>query len=183
MISPPRPTSRVSTRTMTRIARSSSTRSCRLSWHGPLRPIMLGSMKRDVVVFGCAVALAGCREHRRIDPAPVESTNPVELPSGVVQASFELNTGGDQMSSRPVDAGLVLRVAFGRRLLLQQLASCQDAGRGNALADGSAAIDWAICDGTTYSVHVSDTRVEVREDRSHAVITTIALPPGLHAVR
>jgi len=101
------------------------------------------------------------------------------LAPGILEASFVLNTGGDQMSARPVDAGLVVRVAFGTRVFRQQFASCKDAGHGNALSDGSSAIDWADCDGTTYSLHVSDARVEVRDDASHAVVTAIPLPRGL----
>jgi hypothetical protein len=139
-------------------------------------------MTRLRLVLGCTVLLAGCREHRRIDAAPVESTNPTEVPAGVVEASFELNTGGDQMSSRPVDAGLVLRVAYGRKLFRQQLASCRDAGHGDALADGSSAIDWAICDRTSYSLYVTDARVEVH-DSSHNVVATVPLPLGLHLAR
>jgi hypothetical protein len=142
-----------------------------------------GAMTRFRLVLACVVSLAGCREHRRIDATPVESTSATEVPAGVVQASFELNTGGDQMSSRPVDAGLVLRVAYGRKLFRQQLASCQDAGRGDALAGGSSAVDWAICDQTSYSLHITDTRVEVHSDRSTDVVTAIALPPGLHLTR
>lgn len=139
-------------------------------------------MARFRLVLGCVVFLAGCREHRQLDRAPVESVNPDEVPPGVVQASFELNTGGDQMSSRPVDAGLVLRVAYSRKLFRQQLASCEQAGHGDALADGSSAIDWAICDRSSYSLHITDTRIEVRDD-SHNVVATVPLPSGLHLAR
>jgi hypothetical protein len=126
-----------------------------------------------------AAWLAGCQVHRDIDRAPVESTNTSPPGPGILEASFVLNTGGDQMSTRPVDAGLAVRVAFGSRLLRQQFASCKDAGHGNALADGSSAIDWADCDGTTYSLYDLDDRVEVR-DASQAVVTAIPLPGGLH---
>jgi hypothetical protein len=84
------------------------------------------------------------------------------------------------MAARPVDAGLVLHVQFDNRHFRQQFASCHDGGYGGALSDGSSAIDWADCDGTRYSLHVSDARVEVRSDASHAVVTAIPLPPGLH---
>jgi hypothetical protein len=117
--------------------------------------------------------------HRDIDPAPVESTRTTPLASGILEASFVLNTGADQAASRPFDAGLVLWVAFGTRQFRQQFASCKDAGHGDALSDGSSALDWAECDGRIYSLHVSDTRVEVHDDASHAVVAAIPIPRGL----
>src|ERR1043165_9616475 len=162
--------------------RSSEARMQRASWHLPAPSRILEAMARFRLVLVCVVLLVGCREHRPLDPAPVESVNPAEVPPGVVQASFELNPGGDQMSSRPVAAGLDLRVAYGRKLFRQQLASCEQAGHGDALADGSSAIDWAICDRSSYSLHITDTRVEVH-DGSHNVVAAIPLPPGLHLGR
>ena len=53
-------------------------------------------------------------------------------------------------------------------------------GYGDARSDGSEAIDWAECDGTTYSLRLGEGRVEVRDERSHALVTAIAVPPGLH---
>src|SRR5579862_855283 len=130
----------------------------------------------------CAAAVAGChdhRVHRNIDPAPIESTT-AELAPGIFEAGFALDTGGDQMSSRPVDAGLVVRVAFGSRLFRQEFASCKGGGYGDELSDGSSAIDWAECDGTTYSLRFADARIEVRDESSHRLVTAISLPPGLH---
>jgi hypothetical protein len=120
--------------------------------------------------------------HREIDPLPVESLARTPLPSEALEAGFAMNTGGDQMSTRPVDAGLALHVAFGTHVFRQQFASCRDCGHGDALSDGTDAIDWAECDGTTYSLHVSNRHVEVRDENSHAVVTVVPVPPGLHHV-
>ena len=105
---------------------------------------------------------------RSVDDAPHVSEASPPLPDGEVQAIFWLNTGGDQMQCRRVAVGLGVTVRFGDREYSQQLASCEDAGHGNAIASAGA-LDSAACDGRFFDLLRLDDAVVVREGENDIV--------------
>jgi hypothetical protein len=105
---------------------------------------------------------------RRVDLRPSLDRLEPPLPPGKVEASFWLNTGGDQMRCRPVQTGLGVIVRVADRQYRQQFASCDHAGHGSALATPGA-VDAAECDGRIYHLELVDGAVAVRHRQEEIV--------------
>jgi hypothetical protein len=83
---------------------------------------------------------------RQLDVAPVESVLPEAIPAGQALAWLELDTGGDTLSVRSLQTGLVLVVQFGTRQLRQVFASCPEGSKGSALGNFEKdVLDRAAC--------------------------------------
>ncbi|MFC1611934.1 hypothetical protein ACFL6C_13310 [Myxococcota bacterium] len=97
---------------------------------------------------------------RKIDAAAKTTSIAPPVPKGVVEAEFYLNTGGDQMSCRPVQGGLGVEVRVADKRITQQFASCDHAGHGNAMAPPRA-LEAADCDGRSYELYLRKDAVVV----------------------
>src|SRR5215211_4221505 len=74
---------------------------------------------------------------RALDRAPIESAAAFDIEPGRVKAAFEIDTGGDSLSLRRHQAGLVFAVRTRSRSYRQTIASCAEVGHGSALGSGA----------------------------------------------
>ena len=72
---------------------------------------------------------------RLLDATPVERGLPDAMPAGQASAWLELDTGGDTLSVRSRETGLVLVVRLGGRELRQVFASCPEGSKGSVLGE------------------------------------------------
>ncbi|HHH31211.1 MAG TPA: hypothetical protein ENK57_23080 [Polyangiaceae bacterium] len=113
--------------------------------------------------------LEACRQLEALgpEPRPVDDTlrssrRVPPLPEGRVEASFQLDTGGDQMSCRSVEAGIGVVVRVGDQEYRQGLASCAQAGAGDAIASPGA-LESASCDERFFDLIRKPDAIVVRE--------------------
>jgi hypothetical protein len=105
---------------------------------------------------------------RTIDLRPSLERLESPLAPGKVEASFWLNTGGDQMRCRPVQTGLGVMVRVAERQYRQQFASCDHAGHGSAIATPGS-VDTAECDGRLYELELVEGAAVVRHRQEEIV--------------
>ena len=98
---------------------------------------------------------------RPTDAAPTSWQVADPLPAGEVQATLDINTGGDQMSVRPVEFGLELSVRERATDWRWRLASCRDLGSADVVASTDARGPAYDCDGVLWELRVLPDRVEV----------------------
>lgn len=123
---------------------------------------------------------------RTLDAEPVKIRLMTPLPPGRAEAFFKLDTGGDQMTQRPKEAGLMVVVRVESDEYRQTIASCQDPGLGSALGGGTEReLEVAICDGEYWLVSepgiVSVVRMDKKPDGEQ--VTRFDLPGSVRAVR
>jgi hypothetical protein len=107
------------------------------------------------------------------------------VPPGRAEAFFKLDTGGDQMTQRPKEAGLMVVVRVGIDEYRQTIASCQDPGLGSAFGGGTEReLEVAICDGEYWLVSEPGTVSVVRMDKKTGgePVTRFDLPDSVRAV-
>ncbi len=126
------------------------------------------------------------RKKRELDPEPVKARLETPLAPGQAVAFFKLDTGGDQMTQTPKEAGLVVVVRIGDYEYNQTIASCSDPGLGSALGGGTEReLEVAICDGEYWLISepglVSVDRMDKKPAGEH--ITQIKLPDSVRAKR
>lgn len=118
----------------------------------------------------------------QIDAKPVEIHLSAPMPAGKAQAYFELYTGGDHMTERRSEAGLVLVVRYGSSEFRQTIASCQEPGIGNVLWDGTETeLEVTYCNGEYWLITEAGKVLVQKGDRTKRdnIITQIPLPPGI----
>jgi len=123
---------------------------------------------------------------RALDAVPVHVRLATPLPAGRAEAFFKLDTGGDQMTRRPKEAGLVVVVRIESNEYRQTIASCVDPGLGSALGGGTEReLEVAICDGEYWLVSEPGIVSVVRMDRkpNGQQVARFDLPGGVRAVR
>ncbi|MBI4680999.1 MAG: hypothetical protein HY753_07300 [Nitrospirae bacterium] len=110
---------------------------------------------RYIIIF---IVLAGCTQVKKDASELIRNTQPdreldVEIhlsspmPAGKAYAYFDIYTGGDQMTSKRKEAGLVFVVRYGSSEFRQTIASCREPGHGSALGGGTEReLEMAICD-------------------------------------
>ena len=121
---------------------------------------------------------------RTIETAPVKHSLKTPLPQGLVEAFFELNTDGDQMSERPKEAGLVVVVRIGDTEYRQTIASCKVPGLGAEYGGGTTReLEVAMCNGDYWLV-TEPGSVQVIRKNTHPEqsITQFKLPGNVRAV-
>ncbi len=120
---------------------------------------------------------------RPIDSTPRISTLTNALPAGQAEAGLSIYTSGDQMSLRRVQVGLVLWVRYADQYLEQTIASCDQAGKGDALSSMTGIeLDVADCDGKLYWLSSENGQVRVQQGEfnpNDRIVATIALPAGI----
>jgi hypothetical protein len=117
------------------------------------------------------------RTVRSLDSQPRTARLSSPLPSGKAEAFFALDTGQDQMTSRPKDAGLVVVVRYASTELRQTVATCGDPALGSALGGGTDTIlEVAGCDGEVRLIS-SPGQVTVDRIGKDDASTTIARIP------
>jgi hypothetical protein len=118
-----------------------------------------------------------------IDAMPVVSINNRQLPPGLAETDFFMDTGGDQMASgRAHQVGLGVEVRFRDRKVRQVFASCNNAGSGTALGGGGPVdLTVAACDGREFRLRTDRGEVVVLEITPSGPVprATIALPQGI----
>ena len=75
---------------------------------------------------------------RPLDDKAVRVPLKTPVAPGRAKAFFKLDTGGDQMTLRPKETGLVVVVRIGGDEYRQTIASCKDPGIGSALGGGTS---------------------------------------------
>ncbi len=123
---------------------------------------------------------------RPLDTEPVRIRLHTPIPPGRAEAFFKLDTGGDQMTQRPKEAGLMVVVRVGIDEYRQTIASCQDPGLGSALGGGTEReLEVAICDGEYWLVSEPGSVSVVRMDKkpNGEPVTRFDLPDSVRAVR
>ncbi|OVE76069.1 hypothetical protein BVX98_06605 [bacterium F11] len=120
---------------------------------------------------------------RVIDENPIPRKLSHSLDPGLSEAEFDINTGGDQMSLRRVQAGLVFLVRFQDMEYRQTIDSCNGVGQGTALRDNTEReIDYALCDHKEYWLVTEERKVRVYKDDPHnpnSIVSEIDLPDGI----
>lgn len=122
---------------------------------------------------------------RPLDTKPVRIHLQTSVPPGRAEAFFELDTGGDQMTQRPKEAGLIIVVRVGIDEYRQTIASCHEPSLGSALGGGTEReLEVAICDGEYWLVSEPGSVSVVRMDRKPGgePITRFDLPDRVRAV-
>jgi hypothetical protein len=157
----------------------------------PVSPSSLAGIVLVASLLGCAARqsplpstevagrLGG--QKRALDPSPRRTVLKAGLPAGRAEASFELDTGGDQGSSTK-EAGLEVVVRFAHVELRQTIASCSEPSLGGALGGGSnGVLEVARC-GSEFWLTTGDGMVVVKRQGEHgdgAEIARVALPKGI----
>lgn len=147
-------------------------------------------------VAGCATiqnnarpqesAHSSATQSRALDSAPRRTALTRALPRGIAEASFELDTGGDQGAS-PKQAGLAVVVRFSRTELRQRIASCDEPSLGSALGGGAdGVLEVALC-GAEFWLTTGGGKVIAKrhDEQGHDLeVANIPLPQGIaQAVR
>ena len=118
---------------------------------------------------------------RPLDGTPRRSVLTTELPPGIAEASFQLDTGGDQGSATR-QVGLEVVVRFARVELRQTVASCDEPALGSALGGGSnGLLEVALC-GAEFWLTTGDGKVVAKrhaEQGSDSEVANIPLPSGI----
>ena len=124
--------------------------------------------------------------HRTLNAEPVKVPLITPLAPGRAEAFFKLDTGGDQMTQHPKEAGLMVVVRVESNEYRQTIASCQNPGIGSALGGGTEReLEVAICDGEYWLVTEPGIVIVVRMDKnpSGEEVTRFNLPGNVRAVR
>ena len=141
--------------------------------------------------FGLALAwMLACSQsddhtpaRRQLDTIRLQQT----LPPDRAEAFFALNTGGDQLTTRSKEAGLVVVVRFGDREIRQTIATCSDPALGSALGGGGEReLEVAMCNGEYRLISEPGVVQALRVDAQGAneVVASVRLPAaGLRAVK
>jgi len=128
-----------------------------------------------------ASASASPIRSRPVDGTPRRSVLDTGLPPGIAEASFQLDTGGDQGSATK-QAGLEVVVRFARVELRQTVASCDEPALGSALGGGSnGLLEVALC-GAEFWLTTGDGKVIAKrhaEQGSDLEVANIQLPDGI----
>jgi hypothetical protein len=131
---------------------------------------------------------------RLLDATPVERVLPEAMPAGQASAWLELDTGGDTLSVRSLETGLVLVVRLGARELRQVFASCPEGAKGSALGDLERdVLDRAACGDVYRLVRKESAAVRTRSGQQLVVdkqlpngdwlpAITLDLPPDIRTV-
>lgn len=107
------------------------------------------------------------------------------LPAGKAEASFRLDTGADQMTETPREAGLVVVVRVGADEYRQTVASCAEPGLGSALGGGTERVlEVALCNGEYFLISEPGvvTVLPVNDGVEGQAIARFELPKGVRAV-
>ncbi len=119
---------------------------------------------------------------RQLDLQPITSVLQRPLEPGSVEGGFGLNTCCDQGSLRPWDTGLVIWVRFNSTKLRQTIASCYDAGTGNAISSLTGIeMATASCDGDIFYMILENNAIIVQKGnvrKRDNIVSTIPLPEG-----
>ncbi len=133
-----------------------------------------------------AVIVVGAMRHwpiqRQLDQQPIASVLQSPLEPGHVEGGFGLNTCCDQGSLRPWDTGLVIWVRFNSTELRQTIASCYDAGTGNAISSLTGIeMATASCDGELFYMILENNAIIVQKGnvrKRDNIVSIIPLPEG-----
>ena len=132
------------------------------------------------VIAGCALLLS-IPVHRRLDAAPIRfvtSSGAYSLPGGQADASFEMHTGGDQMSIRHWTVGLGFVVRYGDTFIHQLFANCENSGwEGPYSPDLQVHPMDSTCDDSLYRLSTDGAVVRVQEIRSGRLVRTVSEVP------
>jgi hypothetical protein len=153
----------------------------------PRRATLLAAGILACLVLACSpTGDQSSATRRALDAEPVTVRLATPLPAGRAEAFFKLDTGGDQMTQRPKEAGLVVVVRVESNEYRQTIASCVDPGLGSALGGGTEReLEVAVCDGEYWLVSepgiVSVVRMDKKPDGEQ--VARFDLPDGVRAVQ
>ncbi len=135
-----------------------------------------------LALYGLMAMMLFIPVSRSLDKEPVVlTTDGRQVEAGVAEVSIAINTGGDQMSVRRVQAGLVLVVRYGNTYAHQTFASCNSSGYGGDPSDPySLGIE---CDGRTFFLVQEKESIRVTDGIGGNTVVSIPLPSGITEVR
>jgi len=143
------------------------------------------SVRQGTEIIFFEIVRASAKFPRPLDAEPVRTLLKTPLPPGRAEAFFAMNTGGDQMTLRPKEAGLMVVVRVGTDEYRQTIASCPDFGLGSALGGGTEReLEVAMCDGEFWlmSEPGSVSVVRMNEKLNGETIARFNLPDGVRAI-